>query len=83
MGNVIPLSQKVQYSAERRLGAQEQRYETDFFLQRQTMHVAVQQCMLGMSVVLVHDRGSLSDLRLKSPCSSLGLPLHRFYPTSG
>ena len=55
MGNVIPLSQKVQYSAERRLGAQEQRYETDFFLQRQSMHVAVPQCMLGMSVVLVHD----------------------------
>jgi len=41
---------------ERRLGAQEQRYETDFFLQRQTMHVAVPQCMLRMSVVLVHDK---------------------------
>jgi len=37
-------------------GWQEQRYETDFFLQRQTMHVAVPQCMLGMSVVLVHDK---------------------------
>jgi len=40
-------------------GWQEQRYETDFFLQRQTMHVAVPQCMLGMSVVLVHDRVGL------------------------
>ncbi len=30
-------------------------YETDSFLQGQTMHVAVPQCMLGMSVVLVHD----------------------------
>jgi len=41
-----------------RLGAQEQRYMTDFFLQRQTKHAALPQCMLGMLVVLVHDRRS-------------------------
>jgi len=39
------------------LGAQEQRYETDFFLQRQTMHVALPQCMLGM-FLLVHDKAA-------------------------